>query len=569
MAEKEILVPVKTLDQGEYRWFVFSEEQTGQQLVCLEDKSTGVIVTTPLVSPDQRSAAHKAWAGARQSRAPGTPWEIMHEMGEKGVNPDEKLEEMFTTYGHASVGDMARLQIDFMTPMHWNMALFNQSAINGGQEKSTRYQRGFAGATLHSIENYLPSEIPEAEVKALEERYQNLGDTSLQMFARFRDMLIPVFTDFYKPETASDRGALASRVLDCARYALVLGQSSGMSMETSARDWSRIIGEMKASPIPFYGRTASLVEKILNPTGEEEKALGYLAEAPGLIKHSDPAPTVNQNLARFKEYLGKNLPDKMNIPFFALAEQVEQGAHLIGSDFSSGDLMVAQYLSLIYPGIRYYDAVPWARTQNGEEKRKISDIIFDGHDKYTELPIWTGTTEGTTVIMKSFLGELRDFNRHRGMRRFIPMPLTFGLSWDYQTTAQILDHGFGLPRYVDEINEFKDQKKEMTDLLKGYYDSLNKFFDDTYRRYGRSIDYHFVLNLLPLAHQTDLWMSGDPKQWNYFASQRVRPSGHINYRTLAWDANDQISRSDPYLSGMKLEVPRPDPASRAEFFDRS
>ena len=63
-------------------------------------------------------------------------------------------------------------------------------------------------------------------------------------------------------------------------------------------------------------------------------------------------------------------------------------------------------------------------------------------------------------------------------------------------------------------------------------------------------------------------MHGDPKQAAYLTAQRSRPGGHINYRTLAYDANQLIASSDAYLSGIKL-AKRPDPSSQEEFFDRS
>lgn len=571
MAENSELKPVKELRQQEYNWGVYNSDQTGLQLVTLKDNVTGVTVSTPVISDESRSAAFKAWSGARQSRAPGTPWEIMAEMVEKDVDPDKKLEEMSEGYGHASVADMARLQVDFEgSPMHFHMALFNQSAINGGQEKSTRYQRGFAKASLHSIRNYVPTDLPEKEIAELETRYQKFGEESLEMFALFRDSITPKFADFYKPETASDRRALTSRVLDCARYALLLGQTSGMSMETSARDWSRIIGEMKASPIGFYGRMARQVEKLLTPSREEEQFLGYMAEAPSLIRHSEAAPTVNQNLSMLKEFMTKKTDLLRVVGWRNSGFRSGQRAELVGSGYSAGDILTAQYLSTIWPGLETYELLNWLnhRVFEGTQK-EISKIIFNGHDNYQELPIWTGTTRGLTVIMESYLGEARDFNRHRGMRRFMNMPQTFGLGWDLETATEILDNGFGLPRYIDEIDAFKVEKKQMKEKMGDYYDSLQQFVSDVHFQYHGGIDYQFVINLLPLGHQVDLWMSGDPKQWMYFGDRRVRPGGHINYRTLAYDANRLIADSDPYLFGMRLDVSRPDPASREEFFDRS
>ena len=137
---KTEIQPEKDFITGSNRWFTYSADVTGLRLICLEDLTTGTIATTTIANPTKRTAAHKAWAGARQSRAAGMPWEILYEMGEKGVDPDQKLEEMFRGYGHASVGDMARLAVDLgKIPMHLCLALFNEGYLNSGQEKSTRY----------------------------------------------------------------------------------------------------------------------------------------------------------------------------------------------------------------------------------------------------------------------------------------------------------------------------------------------------------------------------------------------------------------------------------------------
>ena len=61
-----------------------------------------------------------------------------------------------------------------------------------------------------------------------------------------------------------------------------------MSFETSARDWSRILSELKASPLSYYHKVATQIERLLAPSREEEESLGYRAEAPGLIRHTSP-----------------------------------------------------------------------------------------------------------------------------------------------------------------------------------------------------------------------------------------------------------------------------------------
>jgi hypothetical protein len=229
--------------------------------------------------------------------------------------------------------------------------------------------------------------------------------------------------------------------------------------------------------------------------------------------------------------------------------------------------LVAQYLLLLWPGLGRESLFTWVWACDEETKRHISKIIFTGHSNYAELPVFARTTT-TTLIIESFLGEVRDFNRHRAWGRFIPLPLVFGPRVTLDTVNQILARGYGLPLYLSEVPDFAAQRVAFKRDLEDYYEQLQAFIVRIARQYGADFDYAFVLNLLPLAHQVDVWMHGDPKQALYLTAQRVRPGGHINYRALAYEANQLVASSDPYLSAIQ-QATRPDPASREEFFDRS
>jgi len=568
---KKDLHPENEYIVGPYRWFTYPTDLTGLRLICIEDLTTDTITTTTIANPTKRTAAHKAWAGARQSRAAGMPWEILHEMGEKGVDPDQKLEEMFRGYGHASVGDMARLTVDFgKIPMHLCLALFHEGSLNSGQEKSTRYQAAFGKAVLHPLRLYVPESLPKGELEDLEKEYQSFGIESLELFAKHRAVLLRAFEEYYQVDTTKpdQRGALTSRVLDCVRYYLLFGQWSGMSFETSARDWSRIIAELKASPLTYYQKVAVQIEKLLAPTKEEEEALDYKAEAPGLIRHTAPLFIANQNLHALKLFLEEQTDMLQNVSIYSgLPERVDQHVSLIEPLYTEGDRLVASYALLLWPGLERAKLLNWIHAQDSETKKTISVIIFSGHSNYGELPGF-GRTTRMTLVMESFLGELRDLNRHRAWGRFFPLPLVFGERLTKETIAQIIARGFGLPLYLTDIAAFAEHKAAFEKDLVAYYKKLQMFLDKVSALYQDTIDYGFVLNLLPLAHRVDLWMHGDPKQAAYFTAQRSRPGGHINYRSLAYEANQLLTESDLCLYGLRLSK-KPDPSSQEEFFDRS
>jgi hypothetical protein len=569
--EKISIQPAQELITGQYRWFTYTAEATGLPLVCLQDLTTGTVLTTTLANPQRRTAAHRAWAGARQSRAAGLPWEILHEMGEKGVDPDQKLEEMFRGYGHASVGDMARLAVDMgRVPMHFCLALFNEGALHSGQEKSTRYQAAFGRAALHPMRHYLPAGMPRAELERLEEEYQSFGSYALELFAGHKAQLLRAFEQYYRPDTtrAGEKSALLSRVLDCVRSFLLLGQWSGMSFETSARDWSRIIAELKASPLPYYQKVGAQIETLLAPGGEIEDALHYKAEAPALLRHTAPLLTTSRNLGALKQYLTTETDLLQRVALQSDPPRcVEQRVSMLESLYSEGDRLAATYVLLLWPGLVREQLCAWIHSRDAETKKSISALIFAGHSNYNELPALARTTR-MTLVVESFLGEIRDLNRHRAWGRFLPLPLIFGERLSPSTLAQIIGRGFGLPLYLTEIAAFAEHRAAFERDLLAYYARLQAFVAKMADAYGTTIDYAFALNLLPLAQRADLWMHGDPRQALYLTLQRSRPGGHINYRVLAYEANQLLATCDPYLSAIRLPH-RPDPASRAEFFDRS
>ena len=243
------------------------------------------------------------------------------------------------------------------------------------------------------------------------------------------------------------------------------------------------------------------------------------------------------------------------------------GVEMIPSKFSSADKMVTQYVLTLYPGLDWHSVLVRVHEFEKEIKEDISRVIFAGQNNYQEMPYMAATT-GTSVVVKTSLGEARDLLRHRAWSRFMPIPQIFGTGIEEITMSQILARGYGLPLYLTEIPEFEPLKKSFEADFERYYLKLITFFNLISRKYGTAINYSFMINLLPLAHRVDLFMDGNPKQAVYLPSQRIRPGGHINYRVLAWEMNQQISKSDPYLSGMRMGK-RPDPRDKNEFFGRA
>ncbi len=559
----------KELKKADSTWSLYSEEELGIPALTMHNNDTGVTLATILGNPELRLASYVAWAGARHSRAPGDTIDILLEMKGKGVNPDEKLETTFKTYGHASVGDMARLAVQFNNvPMHFPAAMFNATAINSGQEKSTRYQKEFSGAILHPLKMYLPE---QAGLEALEGKYQDLGRLALMNFKELKEPITKSYTEFYKPENEKQEKSLGSRVLDTIRFNLLLGQSSGFALETSARDWSRMIGQLKASPMKYYRSIGNQLEEFLAPNPKIEEELGFLAEAPSLIRHTDPDNTVKKDMAELREFLEQNNFKEALRGYIRKGFQgvQDQKAALISPGNSSVKRMAAQYILALEPRSDYNAVLGWLDHLPDEKKSSLSNIIMENHSHHKEIPLQLARTSDISVVMEGTLGELRDFNRHRAFGRFMQnLPLFYGEQTSFSKAMDYLESGFGLPSYINDVKEFSGFKKEMIERLNDYYDGAINFMQSVNQTVGDDVDYGFIQNIMPLAHKSNLWLHGAPRDAHYLTRLRVRPGGHINYRILTYDAAQLISESDPFLFGMKMEG-RPDPASREEFFDRS
>lgn len=564
---KHELRPSKELiTEDGYRWFVFDERQVPLKMVCLEDVAQGVVITASLANPDHRTAAYKAWAGARQSRAPGYPWDIVRQMGQKGVDPDQKLEETFRGYGHASVGDMASIHLDFSgVPIPVEEVLFLLSRINSGQAKSTRYQPSFERAEV------VPMDLPDAlPIEAGQEMERLYKETALQAAENFRlakAQITGAFEKFYgTPTDSAERSAMQSRVLDTARYLLLWGVPTGISFETSARDWARMIGALKASPISQHQKLGSHIERFLTPTPEEESLLGFKAEAPSLIRHTEASIHPKQNLVELRQFLATTDFFEAVTINRTFKGYVQEQVELIDSSFSPAERMAAQYILTLYPGANRSQVLSWVHQQSEDRKQSLGAIIFNGHTHQRELSEMAATTS-MSVVIEANLAEQRDLLRHRAFGRFLNMPIIHGEPINFDTAAQILSAGYGMPAYLLE-SEFATEFAMMDVFLREHYTNLVRLLGFAYQHLGDNGDYSFILNVLPLGHHVDLIMHGDPKQFLYMPHLRVRDGGQINYRLLAYEVSNLVADSDPLLDALRIQK-KPDSRSKEEFYSRS
>ena len=132
-----------------------------------------------------------------------------------------------------------------------------------------------------------------------------------------------------------------------------------------ARDWSRIISELKASPLPYYAKVATQIERLLAPSKEEEEALGYKAEAPGLICHTDPLCTTNSNLQKLRQFLIEKTDLLQRVPIQRSAPKlVEQRVSLVPQEYTEGDRLIGESILLLWPGLERTALLEWIHSRD-------------------------------------------------------------------------------------------------------------------------------------------------------------------------------------------------------------
>ena len=565
----------QTVDDNAYEWELYevtpekpSSTKETVTVARMTDPQTGFRLLARNTNPQVRTEALDAWAMTNHSRNAGNSLEIVSGIYEKDIDPDKKMGEV-KGYGHASVADQAQISVDFNdVPMHVPLSLFNYGELNSGQEKSTRYQEEFGENTLHAIQNYLPADINQKHLAPISEDYQKLGKLSLDLFAKNKQAVQSVFEEKYLP-TKQQQRSLVSRVLDTARSHLLLGQGTGFGFKTTARDWARVVGTFKATPIPAYHALGEQLEAFLAPDKAFEQEINFLTPSPQLIKYTAQNPRIQNNLEALKTYLDESTSFNKDLETKTTFGEKNIEVTLIDPKHASPTRMAMQYVLRAHPGADGHEVMRWLDAQEDEVKKDISNLIYQEHNHHYSIS-QKGRTTDLGARLTGSLAEARDWNRHRAWGRFMPqIPTIESLPLTREDAQTIADEGYVLTIYLTENPELQEAKDHMVRGLEQQYDGLNKLLDDTHNEFGDDINYSFALNLLPLGHKTDMWMHGDPRQALYMTKLRVRPGGHINYRQQAWDLNQQVADSNPFLEGVRAGAEeKPDATSRQQFFDR-
>ena len=507
-------------------------------------------VHTLLQNPTQKQPSINAYLGARYSRSCDSITDIASEIMESGTDAAEKLEKIFSGYGHKSVGDMAELFLCLENiPMYTAMRIYYMCSVLSGQERSTRYQ---------NFDKPEFVQIPK-EVCANYEVRKEYERIILKQMQDYREMMKPTREALEKAfkineESPQEVSALKARSFDVCRYFLPLGLHTSSAYLMSARNWSEVISLLCANDSVIENDLAELILNLLGDSKLEVK--GYIKEADNLIRHTD-ANCCRKNsskaiLGYLKERISREQVD--DIP----ESEVDMLEIAHGSD--STEALISNYELLLNP---LGSKEEFEFTDSDQEN--IGEIIFDNHDHHNLLGN-VGQFGNIKISGFASIGTLKDLDRHRSLERFVPF------FQDEIDLDQELDRPnfkcFFLCNYL-EIKSLSKLKTEYEKRLIDTYKRIKEWRKKAKENMTEEVCDEFTKYLLPHAHATRYVYYGSFDDLQYIINLRTRRGGHIAYRVLVYRWLELLNIQDGIWYSLHRGIEKPNPKSKQQFVDRS
>lgn len=497
-----------------------------------------------------RQPSVNAYLGARYSRSADSVMDIASEIISSGTDAAERLEKIFSGYGHKSVGDMADLFVCIENiPMFSAMRIFYMNSVISGQERSTRYQN-FADPQFVKI----PVEVCNDD--KVRKEYEKIILKQIQDYKEMNKRSREELRKYFKinEESKAEESALKARSFDIARYLLPIGLNTSSAYLMSARNWAELIGYLGGSNSVVEDEIATL---LLNLLGEGTlEARGYVREAEGLIRHTDPNGARVNSTKAILEYLKKHIEREQigEIP------SCESDSVKVSYSPDCTETLISHYEALLNPlgSKEEYEFTD-------EDQEELSEIIFEYHNNHNTMGN-IGQSGAIKIEGFASIGTLKDLNRHRSMERFIPL---FNECVDMdQELDRRNDECFYLCNYFD-IPQLKGLKKEFSKRLEETYGMIKEWREKAEECMAIDVCNEYSKYLLPHAHATRYIFYGSFDDLQYLINLRTRNGGHIAYRVLTYDWLRKLAVQDPIWRSLlkKIIVPKVD--DKNQFVDRS
>lgn len=546
-----------------FEYSVTKTKDTGLQVFRLTDNETGIVVNTVIPNTDYPTASVSSYVAARYSRSSKSVIELLTELVDNGTNAVAKMGEIFNTYGHASVADMAGVFCFIENiPNIYATRIFMESSVGAGMERSTRYQ------DFGKIEIKDMPQLSSFLVNSSQLNYSLANDVFIDAqvlmqskYKKWQSKLTTAFTSHYKVDNQNkkDQDALKARVYDTARAFLPWGgfNKTSMGYLTSAREWSRLIGLFKGSKDVMLVNIGNMLEMLLAPDEYTKTNFDFLPEVDELIRYTQAESTMTKNLDTLKQWLAHNAK-QLN----EYSSEKNQFKNLIVQliPVKKGSIKTLEgYIAVLYPLLSYNQIQDYVQSLTDNELNQLSVIIFQDHTQHKQMPIMARNGDHGFMLQCTY-AEMRDFNRHRAFGRYCPQVL---MNHDIKDMSS--NNNWILPPYLDHM-PMELKHEFLMDILECNM-MLKKFEQVTV---GLKMCDQLYKHLWMFCQVSPYYMFGSTKDVHYITHLRVRPGGHISYRMLSQMMADIVAQDDPLMSAIfNNAISDVDPNDRKQFLDRS
>lgn len=510
-----------------------------------------IAVHTLQQNPGQKQPAITAYLGARYSRSADSITDITAEAYDGSINAADRLEKIFTNYGHKSVGDMSDLFICIENiPMILAMKLFNQIPVLAGQERSTRYQ-DFSNPDFINFpeDKSIPDEIKLKYEQIIRKSYSDYSE----LLEPTKKALAKAFNIDMNDKSLAK--VLEARTFDTVRYFIPLGACTSLGILTSARVWSDTIAYFAASPALMDRELAALLYELLKGP-EKLVAKGYVPEADGLIRHTEANFTTYESTDKVVELFEKWKLKTSKRKFSSSPAKTLE----INEDNNALASLIRNYI-LIQDPISKSTKIELSNIQ----KSQLGEALLSGHNHHNQLRN-LGQQGAISIEGMADHGILKDLNRHRSMERFIPL-------WNESVN---IDREFERPNskmyflcdYLD-LPEMQEIRKEYESRMNATYELIKDWLKNTTGILPAALRTEYVKYLLPTGHATAYRFYGSIDDLQYTINLRSRNGGHIAYRVLTYEWAKALKKENAFWGQLVDKLPKVELSSREQFIDRS
>lgn len=518
--------------------------------IYTESKWNTFKVHTLLQNCKQKQPSINAYLGARYSRSADSIVDIAKEIIDNNTDAAQRLESIFHGYGHKSVGDMADLFVCIENiPMFSAMKIFYTNSVISGQERSTRYQN-------FEKPEYIKIPKSKCSAKSIRDEYESIILKQMNDYTRLLKKTKVVLKEYFKikEDDKSENAVLQSRSFDTARYLLPYGLQTSMAAVMSARNWSELISYFNANNSVVENEIGKLLYNLLGESNINIE--GYIKEADGLIRHTEPNCCRKNSTKEILEYIKEGISNQK----IYISKGCECDSCNVSFNTNTIEDLITHYELLLNPlgSENEYEF-------DYEDEERIGEILFENHNHHNLLAN-LGQSGAIKIEGMGTLGTLKDLNRHRSLERYIPL-FHDDMDMDNELSRESNDCFF-LCNYL-EISELKNLRDEYEECLTETYEMIKKWRKVSKQFMSDDISKEYTKYLLPHAHSTKYCFYGSFDDLQYTINLRVRRGGHISYRSLVYKWLELLNTLDSIWYPLLINTEKPDPKSRGQFLDRS